>query len=64
VVALAAAPDAEARARVERGYDSRAEIMLATLAHLRTRHGGAEAYLAHAGLSAPDVQRIRERLID
>ena len=64
VAALAAAPDPEARARIERGYDSRAETMLATLAHLRSRHGGAEAYLARAGLSAPDVQRIRERLID
>jgi protein tyrosine/serine phosphatase len=64
VAALAAAPDPEARARIERGYDSRAETMLATLAHLRTRHGGAEAYLARAGLSASDVQRIRERLID
>jgi protein tyrosine/serine phosphatase len=64
VAALAAAPDPEARARIERGYDSRAETMLATLAHLRSRHGGAEAYLARAGLSASDVQRIRERLID
>jgi protein tyrosine/serine phosphatase len=62
--ALAAAPDAEARERIERGYDSRAETMLATLAHLRTRHGGAEAYLARAGLSAADMQRIRERLLD
>jgi len=62
--ALAAAADDEARARVERGYDSRAEVMLATLAHLRTRHGGAEAYLARAGLSGADARRIRERLID
>lgn len=62
--ALAAAADDEARARVERGYDSRAEVMLATLAHLRTRHGGAEAYLTRAGLSDADARRIRERLID
>lgn len=62
--ALAAAPDEEARARIERGYDARAETMLATLAHLRERHGGAEAYLARAGLSAADMRRIRERLLD
>ena len=62
--ALAAAPDDEARARIERGYDSRAETMLATLAHLRTRHGGAEAYLLRAGLAEADVRLIRERLLD
>jgi protein-tyrosine phosphatase len=62
--ALAAAPDEEARARIERGYDARAETMLATLTHLRTRHDGAEAYLVRGGLSAADVQRIRERLLD
>lgn len=62
--ALAAAPDEEERARVERGYDSRAETMLATLGHLRARHGGAEAYLVRAGLSGGDMQRIRERLLD
>jgi protein tyrosine/serine phosphatase len=62
--ALAAAPDEEARGRIERGYDSRAETMLATLAHLRTRHGGADAYLTRAGLSGADAQRIRERLLD
>lgn len=62
--ALAAAPDDEARARLERAYDARAETMLATLEHLRTRHGGAEAYVVRSGLSSADVQRIRERLRD
>jgi len=62
--ALATAPDDEARARIERGYDARAETMLATLAHLHERHGGAEAYLARAGLSAADMRLIRERLLD
>ena len=62
--ALAAAPDEEARAKLIRGYDARAETMLATLAHLRTRHGGAAAYLARAGLSAADAARIRDRLLD
>jgi protein tyrosine/serine phosphatase len=64
VVALAAAADEDARARIERGYDSRPETMLATLAHLRTRHGGAVAYLTRAGLSDTDIERIRARLLD
>jgi protein-tyrosine phosphatase len=62
--ALAGAADDEARARIERGYDSRAETMLATLAHLRTRHGGAKAYLTRAGLSDVDIERIRARLLE
>ena len=62
--ALAAAADEDARARIERGYDSRPETMLGTLHHLRTRHGGAEAYLTRAGLTATEVERIRERLLD
>ena len=64
VAALAAATDDDARARIERGYDSRPETMLATLTHLRTRHGGAKAYLTQAGLSDADIDRIRARLLD
>ncbi len=62
--ALAAAPDAEERARLVRSYDARPETMLSTLAHLRTRHGGADAYLTRAGLHADDVERIRARLLE
>jgi protein tyrosine/serine phosphatase len=62
--AVAAAPDEDARTRIDRGYDSRAETMLATLGHLRMRHGGAATYLTRAGLSGADAQRIRERLLD
>ena len=62
--ALDAAPDDEARARLVRSYDASAETMLATLAHLRTRHGGAEAYLTLAGLSDADIARIRARLLE
>jgi protein-tyrosine phosphatase len=62
--ALAAAPSDEERARIMRSYDARPETMLSTLAHLRARHGGAEAYLARAGLSDADIQRIRERLLE
>ena len=62
--ALAAAPDDEERARLERSYDASAETMLKTLAHLRVRHGGAKAYLIRAGLSDADIERIRVRLLD
>jgi len=61
---LAAAPDDEERARLVRSYGARPETMLSTLAHLRARHGGAEAYLARAGLVSADIERIRERLLD
>lgn len=62
--ALAAAPSDEERARLERSYDARPDTMLATLAHLRTRHGGPEAYLVRGGLSAVDIQRIDARLLE
>jgi protein-tyrosine phosphatase len=62
--ALATAQDEEARARLVRSYDARPETMLATLAHLRRRHGGAKAYLTRAGLTDADIERIRTRLID
>ena len=62
--ALAAAADDVARARLVRSYDARPETMLATLAHVRTRHGGAKAYLTRAGLSDADIDRIRARLLD
>jgi protein tyrosine/serine phosphatase len=62
--ALAAAPDDETRARLVRGYDASAGTMLATLAHLRSKHGGAVAYLRRAGLADADIARIRERLLE
>ena len=58
-----AATDAE-RARLTFSFDARAESIHAVLGHLAARHGGAEAYLARAGLSGKDMQRIRERLLD
>jgi protein tyrosine/serine phosphatase len=61
--ALAAAPDDEARGRIARGYDASVETMLATLAHLRMRHGGAEAYLLRAGLDKDAMDRIHARLL-
>jgi len=62
--ALAAATDDDARARLVRSYDARPETMLATLAHLQIRHGGAKAYFMRAGLSDSDIDRIRARLLD
>jgi protein-tyrosine phosphatase len=62
--ALAAAPDDDARARLVRSYDASVDTMLATLAHLRTRHGGAKAYLMRAGLSDADIERIRARMLE
>jgi hypothetical protein len=47
-----------------RSYDASVDTMLATLAHLRTQHGGAQAYLTRAGLSDADIERIRARLLD
>lgn len=62
--ALAAAPDDEARARLVRSYDASAETMLATLAHLRTRHGGAKAYFTRGGLSDAETRLIGARLLE
>jgi len=42
----------------------RAEVMLATLAHLDRRYSGVEAYLRQAGVPPDDLQRLRERLLD
>ena len=40
------------------------EYMLASLDHLTTRHGGAEAFLARHGLGAADIARLRELLTE
>ncbi|GHJ48027.1 protein-tyrosine-phosphatase [Catellatospora sp. TT07R-123] len=37
--------------------------MLKTLAHLEQRHGGAEAYLAGAGVTAAELDAVRARLL-
>jgi protein-tyrosine phosphatase len=38
------------------------ETMLAILAHLDAKHGGAEAYLLASGVTGEKVERIRQRL--
>jgi protein tyrosine/serine phosphatase len=48
--------------RLARFLVSPPETMLAVLGHLDARHGGVEAYLRAAGVTRPDVQRVRDRL--
>ena len=63
---LAACPPeerAERRAMIAR-YAPTAEVMLAVLAGLSERYGGVEPYLAEAGVSRADLERLRERLLD
>jgi protein-tyrosine phosphatase len=40
-----------------------AEVMLAVLDGLRSRYGGVEQYLAAAGVSPADLDRLRDRLL-
>lgn len=42
---------------------ARAEVMLRVLAWLHDRHGGAVGYLQTSGISVPDVEWLRERLV-
>jgi protein-tyrosine phosphatase len=41
-----------------------AETMQATLAHLRSEHGGVAAYLEAHGLTAAEVERLRADLVE
>lgn len=55
--------------RVERdqlaeSFTARPETMLATLRHLDGRYGGVEAYLRQGGLTAAQVDALRNRLRD
>lgn len=44
-------------------YTPRAEIMIQVLNDLDQQHGGVESYLLGAGVSPPDIARLRERLV-
>jgi protein-tyrosine phosphatase len=51
--------------RVRAFFEAQPPVMLALLADLRARFGGAAAYLAGpAGVSPSDLSRLRERLLD
>jgi protein-tyrosine phosphatase len=56
--------DPAERARLMRQADPAPEAMLGLLAHLRRRHGGAEAYLLAGGASPADLAALRARLLD
>jgi protein-tyrosine phosphatase len=56
--------DPAERARLEELARPTREAMLDTLAHLRTRHGGAEAYLIEGGVAPADIERLRDRLVE
>lgn len=47
----------------ERMLDCRAEVMQATLDHLRQHYGGAQDYLRMIGLSEAQLNRLKERLV-
>ena len=50
------------RTRLETDMPCRAETVHATLAHLRARHGGVEAYLLEIGLEPEAIATLRARL--
>jgi protein-tyrosine phosphatase len=52
------------RARLTRLSNPSREAMLDTLAYVRHRHGGPEAYLLAGGVTPADLQRVRTRLRD
>ena len=44
-------------------FETPAEAMQATLAHLDDRYGGAAGYLRSGGLSHPDLELVRANLL-
>jgi protein tyrosine/serine phosphatase len=56
--------DETERARLRKLAEPRREAMLDTLAYLRERHGGAEAYLLNAGVARAKIARLRQRLVE
>ncbi|MEU8322338.1 tyrosine-protein phosphatase [Nonomuraea sp. NPDC048881] len=62
---LAALDGDAGRARALRLFaEVTADTMLAALAHLDDRHGGAQAYLLAGGLPPDDLALLRARLVD
>jgi protein tyrosine/serine phosphatase len=55
--------DPAERARMEEEMSARPATMLAALAHLRSRHGGAEAYLLAGGATPDELALLRARLV-
>jgi hypothetical protein len=55
--------DPALREAFHRARRSDPETILAALEHLRERHGGADAYLRGAGLTDPEIAKLRQRLL-
>jgi protein-tyrosine phosphatase len=64
LLALAGVPAATITADYALSFSAAAETMDATLAHLESAYGGAEAYLLAAGVVVDEIARIRCRLRD
>ncbi|HEX5039387.1 MAG TPA: tyrosine-protein phosphatase [Candidatus Limnocylindria bacterium] len=55
--------DRTERAQLDESFSARPETMLALIAHVHDRYGGAEPYLRYGGLTVRQVERLRSRLI-
>jgi protein-tyrosine phosphatase len=55
-------PDPAQRERMATWMTTAPETMLAILAHLDAKHGGAEAYLLASGVTEENLERIRQLL--
>ena len=54
----------ERLARFERMIQSPREAMEHVLAHIGTRYGGIDAYIASLGLGGPQIERLRSELLE
>ncbi|MFB6719586.1 tyrosine-protein phosphatase [Kribbella sp. NPDC056345] len=61
---LAAEPDVSKHPEMIEFRDTRAESLVAILAHVDEVYGGPEPYLRHGGLTTEDLTRLRHRLIE
>jgi len=64
LLAQAANDKPERRAWLEEEARCRPEVMLAIVEVLRTRYGGAEAYLRGGGASAATLEKLRARMLE
>ncbi|WP_405056132.1 tyrosine-protein phosphatase [Kribbella sp. NBC_01505] len=60
---LAAEPDRSKHPEMIEFRDTRAESLVAILAHVDEVYGGPEAYLRHGGLTTEDLIHLRHRLL-
>ena len=60
---LALVGDPVERSQLAESFTARPETMLAVLAYLEDRYGGAEGYLRHGGLADDQLHALRARLV-